>query len=56
MYDMRHPSGDRLIAESYTARYIRPTEVTEKRATRIDNNFLAIARASDCNKWSGGAV
>lgn len=51
MYDMRHPCGDRLMAESEAARYIRPTDIIEKRATRMDNNLLAIGKADDGERW-----
>jgi hypothetical protein len=47
MYDMRHPSGERLRAESCAAWYKRPTEAMEIRAKKMDNDCLAIARAGN---------
>lgn len=46
MYDILHPCGDKLMAESDAARYNRTTERSEKSATRT-GNILVIARAGN---------
>jgi hypothetical protein len=43
MYDILHPCGDKLMAESDAARYNRTTERSEKRARRT-GNILVIAK------------
>jgi hypothetical protein len=54
MYDMRHPSGEILRAESCAAWYKRPTEAMEMRAKKIDKDCLAITSAGNVAKMIEG--